>query len=146
MLTDILSAVGNAASVLGFLLTIWIFFNIRTISSRYIFQGRSPELRGKLIAARKNLSEALNNNLQYVVSEALAIARSALDSLMTMTEEGPLRSDALELRRSVTALLERPALERAMSECRAVEAKLFVVIEGIDNVNKDLAWRMRNGG
>jgi hypothetical protein len=140
---DLLSFLANIASIVGLGLTVAVFLKVKVLATRYAFQGRSPAIKRKLVSGRKLLNTSLNNSLQDSVSEALAIVKPALDSLVSLAG-GALQADAVELRDRVAVLLEAAALERSMSECRAVEMRLTVVIEGLEHANMDLVWRERD--
>ena len=75
--------ISNAASILGLLLTILVFINLRSIKRSYIFTARAPELLEKLVKHGSNLSAYLKDfsNSRQEIELELAGAEIVLKSL-----------------------------------------------------------------
>jgi len=51
-----LSDIGSFASIISLVLTVIVFFNLRSIKRFYVFKARAPELLNKLIKQASNIS------------------------------------------------------------------------------------------
>ncbi len=89
------SDISNVASVLGFLLTVQVFINLKSIKRSYIFIARAPELLEKLETHASNISAYQNDFSNSIPQIELELAGAEitlkfLKSKVNMSAKGSI--------------------------------------------------------
>lgn len=133
-----LSDAGNVASIIGFLLTVVVFFNLRSIKRFYVFKARAPELLERLIEQSSKIALYQNdfsNSFQEIDVEVARV-------------EITLKSLKQKLRGSVKASTGRvlKQLEKYNKQSKSSEnlwhlyVDLQKLIAEVRELQSDLKW------
>jgi hypothetical protein len=130
--------IGNAFSIAGFAISVWLLWNLRTIRNAYRFRARGPLLLKELSKTSKNINKFLNEYDDSLGQIREEITRTAVK----------LRS----LRRNVTRA-QRQSIKRVLGhidhceisvqneeQVRIVYFEIFKIIEELKDYQEDLKW------
>lgn len=130
--------IGNAFSIAGFGISVWLLWNVRTIRNAYRFRARGPLLLKELSKTSKNINKFLNEYDDSLGQIREEITRAAVK----------LRS----LRRNVTRA-QRQSIKRVLGyidhceisvqneeQVRIVYIEIFKIIEELKDYQEDLKW------
>ncbi len=134
-----LSDLGNAASIIGLLLTIMIFINLRNIKRFYIFTARVPELLEKMRQHAGKISsyqEDFSNSGQEIELE-LAGAEITLKSLKGKVS----RRTKSSIKRVLKAVKNYDRTEKDQDKLWAVYVEIHKLIAEVQELQSDLKWR-----
>jgi hypothetical protein len=135
---DLLSDIGTVSSIIGLLLTVIVFINIRKIKNFYLFRARVPELIDKLSVHSSNIASyqyESSDSLQNIPLE-LAKAEVVLQSLEKKLK-GQTRISVQELLKIVR---EFDVSNNTRDDLWNIYVGMMKVIEQIKDIQEDLRW------
>lgn len=102
------STAGNWSSIIGLILTIMIFINIKKIKGHYIFLARVPELIERLNTVASEISRKLNEQ-NFVLSDFYELLIDAETTLVTLKKKvsKDIRKDAIEIIKKINLITKR---------------------------------------
>jgi hypothetical protein len=132
-------ALVNITSLIGFLLTIWVLFDVRNIKSYYVFKVRVPQHVKKLKKYAANLSEYMNDfeGMLPQVEMELASIEVELESLRRKLDRKPGRP-VDQLLRDVKAY--NKAQTKDIKALRRIHIDLHKAVTRIEEIQEDLRW------
>jgi hypothetical protein len=138
---DYLIAGVNIISFVGFVLTVWVAFSVRSIKNRYIFRARVPDHIANLGDYVERIVEHLNDfeHSKPEVEITLASIEVELRSLKGKLDWGS------EPRKQVKQTLQRIKSYNVESfeskkRLRRIHVELHKIIETLNRLREDLRW------
>jgi len=136
-----LSDLGSIASILGLVITVFVFFKIRRLYARLWFIERVPEHIKQLQAHCSGITKQLQNfdeSLEETRVE-LGECEATLESLKYKLR-GDMRKSVVELTKLIAN--QRHSLTRhSKHEVHKIYAELAMVIQSLRELQKDERWR-----
>jgi len=134
------TALVNAISVIGFIVTILVYLDVRRIKKAYIFAGRAPDLAKSLKHHSSAFNEYLNDyeGFRPQILEELARAEVTLKSLEKKTG-GSLKQSVSHLLNNVKRINHSTPDEDGL---RAIYLGMIKVQAEIAELQKDRLWEM----
>jgi hypothetical protein len=134
---DHLSFAGNAASIIGLIMTIWVSLQVRGLRQQYLLQARSPALLKRIDFLARDLGKLLllHSTESHEFDVALKRTEAALNNLGRKLP----RSEAGRARKLSTNIgkLARPI---ARQDVEPVYADLIGIAEAVRQLQQDTLW------
>ena len=132
-------AVVNITSLVGFIITLWVFVEIRRIRSHYVFKGRVPQHTKKLKRSASKIADYMNDFEDMLPQIKLELVSIEVE-LESLAKKLDRRS-----RQSINELLKRIRLcvgdrSKSISDLRGIYRDLHRVIARVEELQKDLNW------
>ena len=139
-----LERLGSLASIIGLVLTIYVFFGVRKIKQDFLFRVRLPSLLKKIQKHASTISIGLSDfpKSKNAIIEEFAIAEVNIQSLENKSS-GAIRSSLKQLRLNIEKLRKTEYIEK--DSIRATYLQMNMVIQEITNIQEDDKWRQGNG-
>jgi hypothetical protein len=136
----LLTALANALSIAGFVITIFVFLDVRKIKKFYVFTGRVIDLSKSLKQHSSNISEYLNDFEGFLpqIQEELTRAEVTLKSLEKKTS-GQLKQSVANLARTVQSY---DAQKKDKDGLRTIYLGMIKIQAEIADLRKDQQWEM----
>lgn len=140
---DIFVGIANLLSIVGFIITLYVFFAVRGIKKFYQFKARVPDLNKKLRAHSSELSNCLNDfdGSSPKIEEELALVEITLKSIKRKTDG--------DIKQSISNALKQirnyPSVNEKQHELRSIYVHLIQIVEEITDRRKDQQWENDNG-
>ncbi len=131
--------VAGSASILGFFLTVWVWFRLGRIESGFIRQAMLPVYLKKLGGSIKNLRQYHKRKNTDRILSALAVCRGTLEDVVVHLED----ERATDVRQ-VIAAIAGVSPECALDSCPSLIADLDRVQEKVGNYIEELHLRGRH--
>ena len=134
------TALVNAISVIGFIVTILVYLDVRNIKKAYIFAGRIPDLMKKLKKHSTNINSLLNDyeGSKSQILEELARTEITLKSLEKKTKG--------HLKRTTTLLIKEVKAYNSSTgtaeNVRSIYINIIKVQEAITDYQQDQVWEI----
>lgn len=132
--------VGNFLSIVSFVLTIFVWLNVRKLRNVYKLKARGPSLIKELSKSASNLSRFMNEYHEFVpqVTEELGKVAVKLHSLKRKLSGSPKRSV-----KQVLACIDQCEVSAQNEEqVRRTYIEIVKVIEELKDNQKDLNWEL----
>ena len=136
-----LSGLGSIASILGLVITVFVFFKIRRLYARLLFIARVPEHIKQLQAYRSRITKQLQNFDESLEETRIELAEceATLKSLKYKLR-GDMRKSVVELTKLIAN--QRYSLTRhSKHEVHKIYAELAMVIQSLRELQTDERWR-----
>jgi len=131
------------ASIAGFVITIFVLFNVRNIKGFYTKKIRLPKLLPKLKKNAENLLSELNPPVEdYKLKAELGKTEENLKALQKNVDKN-INSQCKIIIHKIAKILKYSIINQ--NEVRDVHAALQKIIEAINNLQDDLKMEMYNG-
>jgi hypothetical protein len=132
--------VGNIFSIAGFILSVFVLWNIRKLRNAYRLRARGPSLIKDLSKAASNLSKFMNEYDEFMpqVSEELGRVGVKLKNLRRKLSGPPKRS----VKRVLSYVDQCEVTLQNEDQVRLVYGEVLKVIEELKDNQKDLDWEM----
>ena len=135
------SLIGNFASIVSLLMTIWVLRDVRRLRRHFSFQGRFPALRKALNKHTAEISSALNSTSLSPTDTDITLrkCRSTLNSLATHAG-GSTRRLAQKLSDTIgTAISETKTSDR--NTIQSFYFELITLESDLDHMQEDQKWQ-----
>lgn len=134
---------GSIASIVGLLISVYLFFAIRAIKRNYLFRARIPALQKKLKKHASNISSALQqyDETQDEILSELSLAEVNLISLKSKTN-GTLKAS---LSKTVKELQSFRKKGISKDKIRSIYLSINMRIQEIENYREDEKWEGYDG-
>ncbi len=134
-----LSNIGNAASILGIGLSLYLIYNVREIRKSYLFTARAPALLKSLRTHSSNIKDLLKEfetSIEEIEAE-LARCSPVLESLRTKVGR--------QERKSISKVVQLISANKSLSAGSKnavwdIYKELLKVEEAMRNLHKDKQW------
>ena len=132
------SDIGNAASILGLLLTVLVFIGLRSIKRSYIFTARVPELLKKLVAHASSIAAYQKDfsNSQQEIQLELAGTEIVLKSLRRKVS----RSTRGSVRRVLKVVKDSNGPNQSHDNVWTIYVEMQKLIIEVQELQSDLKW------
>ena len=139
-----LEHIGSFASIVGLVLTIYVFMGVRKIKQEFLFRARLPSLLKKIQGHASTISSELPKlpESKNVIVEELAIAQVNIQSLENKSS-GSMRISLKKLRIEIENIRKTDDINK--EPVRAIYLDMNMVIQEISNIREDDKWRHGNG-
>lgn len=140
-----LPSIGSVASIIGLVLTIFIYFGVRKIRRDFLFRARIPALLKKLQKHASKLSRCLQDysNTKEATDEELSIAEVNLVSLYQKSY-GPLKKSLKSLIKDIRRFRKDDS-RSTKQNLRSIYLNINMVVQEINNLREDEKWGATNG-
>lgn len=132
-----LGEVADWVGIVGFLLTIRVWWVTRGLSKVFLNRARIPEIRGDLTKLSSELLKAIQTRGPDDIGNIYSRIESSLDAAagkVSFWRRGSLK----DLRIKVKGLRQSGAF--SIEEVKPVYDELLGVVEMLRNIEKDVAW------
>jgi hypothetical protein len=135
---DLLSLVGNVASVLGLLVSVWVMKQVSDVKRQYLRQVRSPALLERLKEQEQRLSKLLlpstldTEQVRLVLASSESLLRN-LRPKLTGSESKQVKSMISRVSRARTGAISRDVAVH-------IRADLVSIIDAATEQHKDTQW------
>ena len=133
-----LSNVASVITIIGFIFTVIMFFDIKSIKRYYFLAGRLPEVTEKLRTHASNMNEYIDNFDLSIKEISLEIAR--LDVVLSSLGNKLDRQSA----KSVVQLQEKIRHYKPKKEGQErlfeIYVDLHTILEELDELQRDAKW------
>jgi hypothetical protein len=133
-----LNEIAGLASILGLILTIFVFFNVRNIQNYYKKRIRLPQLLSKIGLNTNNITEYLNDysgNINSILVE-LGKTESNLKTLNKNCNQN-IKSECNRVIKNIKRTTIKDVTEEKI---RSIHVSLHKIIESTINFQEDLNW------
>jgi len=132
--------VGSVVSIASFILSIFVYVNVRKLRNVYKLRARGPALIKDLSKAASNLSKFMNDYSELLpqVSEEMGRVSVKLRSLSGKLSGSPKRS----VKRMLSYVDHCEVSVQNEEQVRILYGELPKVIEELKDYQKDLDWEM----
>jgi|GEM_PF-2272583 len=133
------SFISDIASVISLILTLFVLYEVRRLKEQYKFRVRGPEILRKLKAHSAKLADYLNEFESFLPQIDLELGRShvQLKSLEKKKLPRSVKKAIKHLRKSIQSYNASTKDEEVI---RQVYVEMMVVIEEVNDYQKDLDW------
>lgn len=133
-----INAFVNILSILGFLITIWIFFDVRNIKNYYIFRVRVPQHVKKLGSHLSKVAELMNDydGMSPQIDIELVQIEVELESLKRKLD----RKNAQPIKQLIAEVRMYSKDNKNLSYLRVIYLNLLKSIKRIEGLQEDLRW------
>jgi hypothetical protein len=130
-------AIANAASIAGFLLTVWVFWDVRNLRNFYLFKARVPELQERLSTLASSISSSLSSGdvATVALDEVLAELEILMRSLRQKTQ-----SHSKSAAKRILKMLKAYPSNRSAEQLRVIYLEIRKLDQEITLVQQDAAW------
>jgi hypothetical protein len=137
---DIVIAVVNFVTIVGFVITVFVFIDVKRIKRYYKFVGRVPDLKKNLKQHATNINNYLNDysNFGSEIQAEITLAEVTLKSLITKTD-GQVKQSIISLLKDIQLFNSTKGDEDLL---RKIYLGMIKVEAEIVNVRKDQKWEM----
>ncbi len=133
-----LSDIGSLSSILGFIVSVFVLYNLRVIVRSYMFKARVPALQKKLSTHTSHLIRYLNDfdgSIQSI-KEELAKSQIVLNSLRRKLKR-PAKGSVKQALKLIDTYKKDHKNENKL---RIVYIEMLKVVEEIKDLKADLKW------
>lgn len=133
-----LSDIGSIISIISFIFTVIMFFDIKSIKKYYFFAARVPEVTNKLKISLQKLAtyqDDFDHSIQHISLE-LAKVEVVLNSLKNKLDR-PHRKSVLELLDTIQSYKPKQHGKDAFLK---IYVKIHKVLEEVDELQRDSKW------
>jgi hypothetical protein len=133
-----INEIAGLTSIIGFVLTIFVFFNVRNIRNYYKKRIRLPQLLEKILQNTKTISEYLNDfpgNSNFIAIE-LGKTESNLKTLQQHCNQY-IKSECKKVIKEIKGTTKKEITE---DKIRLIHVALHKIIESTNNFQEDLNW------
>jgi hypothetical protein len=141
-LTEIhITALVNVVSLIGFVLTIIVFLNVKRIVKYYVLLGRSPDLTSKIKKHSSNLSNYFNDfdNNRYSIHQELSLSEVTLKSLERKAD-GQVKKSVKDLG---TKIRNFDWKNGSADDAREIHVGMLKLLEEFQDMRQDQEWERR---
>ena len=132
-LQDVLNNVGSIASIIGLLITLYIFYAVRRIKYVFLFNVRLPELIKELEEISESLSECVNESYSARLARSILLDAYATLRLMQQVTSGPSKREITRLRNEIWKYkLKQYTPDQA--DASLIRDKMNMIIRDLNNV------------
>lgn len=133
-----LSDIGSVASIIGLLLTVVVFLNIRSIKRFYVFRARVPELLERLIEQSSKISTYQNDfvNSSQEIDIVVAQVEITLKSLKQKLS-GSVKSSVGKILKQLERLVNQ---SKTSANLWSLYIDLQKLIAEVQELQSDLKW------
>jgi hypothetical protein len=133
------SEIGSFASIIGLLLTLFVFLSVRDIRRRVLFKLRAPEAIRELTERATNLSNAMQDfsNSLPLIEEQLALANETLKNVRSKVS-GDAKKTVKAAMRSIEEFRSIPTSRRKRDEARRVYIQILTSAKAIEYLIADV--------
>ncbi len=139
----LLNHFGSICSIVGFILTIFILWNLRHVRRHFLFQARFPNLKKKISEHRKSLSQLLNTHdtSKEQIQIELQKCRANLNSLKPKLN----RSLANVVKQIIKQIKRtcRSYSQLSESQVREIHINLVFLEQELENLKQDIKWETK---
>jgi hypothetical protein len=138
---NVLSTIGSVASIIGLLITSWVWFKVRHIEGRFLFKVRFPLLKRQLGKHSSAISSHLNSFPDSASDLEVELSRSQADLKSLKSKlTGPHKATAKRILKDIKRL-PSPLTEECKQSIREVHLSLVLFAQELENLKEDLQWR-----
>jgi hypothetical protein len=138
-----LSLLANILSVVGFVLTLIVFINVRKIKSHYIFKGRMPELHEKLdrhASAILSLYQRYEDSREQIVIE-LKSSEVTLKSIRQKAKDNrTIKQSVKRVLKLMSDYNTQILFHQNKDALFGIFVEMRKVVDEIENHRKDIEW------
>jgi hypothetical protein len=131
----------NLLSIIGFFISVYVYFDLKRLKKFYLFKGRSPDLCKQLSNHSSKINDYLgdfNNNIPNIDKE-LALAVITLKSIKRKTS-GFIKQSISLLQKKINSYKSK---EKSESVLREIYIDMIQINEQIRDLMKDQNWELK---
>ncbi|MCI0693303.1 hypothetical protein L0337_15025 [candidate division KSB1 bacterium] len=131
------SVIGNIASIIGALISVWVLLDVKRLRAHFLFRARIPDLMKLLKKHANTLSESLRNFVesQRDVESVLPVCESTLKNLKTK-----LYGDVRQTTKNLLGRIRRRTKPTSRDQAWEIYEELQALIEALTHLWKDKKW------
>lgn len=138
---ETLSIAGNLASLLGFVVSCYVLWDLQKIKKQFIFKARIPAQIESLEGQAKELADSLSTNDIRAIEQKISVANSILKNLSEKANSD-IRKEIVNLIKKIQDYysISSKDLGPGMNKAYEIYSSMLGIVEALRQQHEDSKW------